>query len=138
VDLARTLTILEVGGDQRDDRDQAGAGEQRGDMRNSAGVLGAVLVGEAEIAAEALAQHIPIENQSAPAQLGQPALDRVSHRRLAGSGEACEPQGNPGACESQRIVAHGARPYSLFQSVTSVAPFRNIPATDGRPGPLRL
>src|SRR5437868_6587666 len=61
VRLARVRARLRVGRDDGDERDQAGVGEQSRDHGGAAHVAVAVLGGEAEVAADAVAQVVAVE-----------------------------------------------------------------------------
>ena len=72
-----------VGRDERADGDGAGVGEQPGDVRGAADVLGAVLGGEAEVAVDAVAQVVAVEAVGVDAVVDQARLELVGDRRLA-------------------------------------------------------
>ena len=62
------------------------------DFGDAADVLDAVGVGEAEIAVEAVAHVVAVEQVGVAAERVQLLLDQVRDRRLAGAGQAGEPQ----------------------------------------------
>src|SRR5437764_175859 len=76
---------------RRDDGDMAVAGEMRRYFREPADVLGAILWREAEIAVEAGAQRVAIEQDGRAATREQPALQCARNGRLAGARQAREP-----------------------------------------------
>ena len=62
------------------------------DLGDAADVLDAVGVGEAEVLVEAVADVVAVEQVGVPAQRVQALLDEVGDGRLAGAGQAGEPQ----------------------------------------------
>jgi hypothetical protein len=95
VRLAREPARLRVGRDDGDERDQPGIGEQACDLSGAPHVAVAVLGGEAEIAADAVAQVVPVEPVGGSARAHQVGLNRGRDGRLAGRREAREPHGRP-------------------------------------------
>jgi len=61
VDLARERAVRGVRADEAHDRDLARVGQERGDVGGAAHVLRAVLGLEAEVAAEAVAEVVPVQ-----------------------------------------------------------------------------
>lgn len=90
--LARAAAISRERGDQTHQRHATGVREQRSQLRNTPGILGAVLAVEAEIAANAVAEVVAIETVRPATGRDQPLLGRRCDRRLAGTGQAGEPQ----------------------------------------------
>ena len=72
--------------------DQAGIGHQLGDLGDAADVFDAVGVGEAEVAVQAVADIVAIEQIGVAAERVQLLFDEVGDRRFAGAGKAGEPQ----------------------------------------------
>jgi hypothetical protein len=66
VDRARGVAVGAVGGDERDERDDARLGEQRRGVRGAADVLRPVVRREAEVAVQAVAQVVAVEPQRRP------------------------------------------------------------------------
>ena len=84
-----------LGAERRDERaqhDQAGIDHQLGHLADAADVLDAVGVGEAEIAVEAVAHVVAVEQHGVDAARVQRLLDQIGDGRLAGAGQAGEPQ----------------------------------------------
>ena len=79
------------GRDRGDDGDVAVAGEMGGDFGQPADVLAAVRRGEAEIAVEAGAQRIAVEQHRRAAIAEQPAFQRARQRRFAGTRQSRQP-----------------------------------------------
>ena len=89
---ARHLALGAEGRDEGDEHDEAGIGHQAGDVGDTADVLDAVSVGEAEIAVEAVADVVAVEDEGVAAQLVEAFLQRVGDGGFAGAGEAGEPE----------------------------------------------
>ena len=69
-----------------------GVDHQLRDLGDAADVLDAVGVGEAEVAVEAVADVVAVEQVGVVPAAVQLALDQVGDRRLAGAGEAGQPE----------------------------------------------
>ena len=78
--------------DEAHQHDQAGIDHQPGDLGDAADVLDAVLVGEAQVLVEAVADVVAVEQEGVVAERVQPLLDQVGDRRLARARQAGEPQ----------------------------------------------
>ena len=73
-------------------RDDAGVGEQLGDLADAADVLLAVGGGEAEVLVQAVADVVAVEHVGELAALHQGVLEREGDGALAGAGQAGEPE----------------------------------------------
>src|SRR3954454_19852425 len=82
VDGPRGVAVRRIRADQRDDGDGAGVGEVAGHVRGPPDVLGAVLLGEAEVAVDAVAQVVAVEPVRIDPGLQECGLAPVGHRRL--------------------------------------------------------
>ena len=87
-----SLAVGGVGADQADERDRPRLGEQPGDVRGAADVLATRGLVEAEVAVEAVAQVVAVEQEGRLAGFDQALLDGGGDRRLAGARQAGEPQ----------------------------------------------
>ena len=74
--------------DEGDDDDQPGVGHQPRHFGDAADVLDAVLVGEAEVAVQAVADIVAVEDVGVAARGVQLLFEQVGDRRLAGAGQA--------------------------------------------------
>lgn len=90
-DAARGGAVLAGGRDGRNDRDMAVAGEMCRDLGEAADVLAAIGGREAEIAVEAGAQRVAVEQDRRAAIGEETPLQRPRQRRLAGGRQAGEP-----------------------------------------------
>ena len=90
--LARHAPLGAERRDERDQHDQPGIDEQLGRLADAADVLHPVGIGEAEIAVEAVADIVAVEQIGVPALREQRALDQIGDGRLARAGQAGEPQ----------------------------------------------
>ena len=79
------------GRDRGDDGDVSVARQMGGDFGQSANILGAMLRGEAEIAVEAGAQRIAVEQDRRAAIAEQPAFQRARQRRFSGTRQSRQP-----------------------------------------------
>ena len=87
--------MLPLGAERRDEateHDQPGVDHQPRDLGDAADVLDAVGVGEAEVLVQAVADVVAVEQVGVAAARVQPLLDQVGDRRLAGAGQAGEPE----------------------------------------------
>ena len=85
---------LALGPERRDERDQddeAGVDHQRRDLGHPTDVLDPVGVGEAEVVVEPVADVVAVEQEGVDAERVQAPLDQVGDGRLAGTGQAGEP-----------------------------------------------
>ena len=131
--LAGLLPRLLVGRDRRDDHGGAGAREARGDPADPLDVGVPVLLREAEALREVRADDVAVEvldDQAAPLELGP---DVVGDRRLAGPGEAREPQGEAAAGYSISCSSVYRRSSIPGECRTRACPSR----PSGRPAPPR-
>ena len=103
VQLARERAVVVRGGDERGDRDHARVGHQARHVRGAADVLGAVRRREREVAREAVAQVVAVEEVRRVAVLDEDALQLGRDRRLARGGQAREPDGR--AARAERVPA---------------------------------
>ncbi len=76
---------------KRDQHDQAGVDHQLGDLGDAADVLDPVVVGEAQVLVEAVADVVAVEQVGVAAVGVQPLLHQVGDGRLARAREAGEP-----------------------------------------------
>ena len=90
--LARHAPLGAERRDERHQHDQAGIDHQLRDLGDAADVLDPVGVGEAEVLVEAVADVVAVEQVGVAAERVQPLLDQVGDGRLAGAGQAGEPQ----------------------------------------------
>jgi hypothetical protein len=67
--LARHLALGAEGRDEGDEHDQAGIGHQLGDFGDAADVFHAIGIGEAEIAVEAVADIVAVEDEGVLARV---------------------------------------------------------------------
>ena len=77
-----------LGAERRDERaqhDQSGVRHQPGDLADAADILDPVFLGEAEIAVEAVADIVAIEQQRVCAARVQAGLDQIGDGRFAGT-----------------------------------------------------
>ena len=84
-----------LGAERRDERhqhDQAGVGHQLRHLGDATDVLDSIGVGEAEVAVQAVAHVVAVEQVGVSPERQQLLLDQVRDRRLAGAREAGEPQ----------------------------------------------
>ena len=81
-----------VGAHEAHQRDGPGLGEQPGDVRGAAHVLGAGVLVEAEVAVQPVTQVVAVEQEGRAAHLEQSLLDGRGDGRLAGAGQAREPE----------------------------------------------
>ena len=121
VQAPRAGAIGRHGGDERDDRHDARVGEQPREVGDAPDVLGAVGLGEAQVARQAVAQVVAVEEVGGPPVVDEPPLERDRDRRLARGREAGQPdRGAPlperrpplVAGQGRRVpgdVAHAAR-----------------------------
>ena len=90
--LARHPPLRAERRDEGDEHDQPGVDEELRRLGDAADVLDAVGVGEAEVAVEAVADVVAVEQVGVAAHQVELLLDEVGDGRLAGAGEAGEPQ----------------------------------------------
>ena len=93
--LARHVALRAEGRDERDEHDQAGVDEELRRLGDAADVLDAVGIGEAEVAVEAVADIVAVEEIGVAAEEVELLLDEIGDGRLAGAGEAGEPEDAP-------------------------------------------
>ena len=79
------------GGNERCQDDDAGIGEQAGSLSGPADVFAAVFRRKAEVGAQALAQAVAVQQHGLAACKEQALFDGLRQRRLAGAGQAGEP-----------------------------------------------
>ena len=89
--IAHHVALGAIGRDERAQHDEPALGHQLRDFAGAADVLDAVGFGEAEIAAQAMADIIAIEQHGVVPGRVQPLLDNIGDRRFAGAGQAREP-----------------------------------------------
>lgn len=80
---AHCVTVGRVRRDEGAQHDRALFEEQPGNLADTADVLLAVGRAEAEVAVQAVAQHVAIQQHRLTAVIEQAALDRTRDRRLA-------------------------------------------------------
>lgn len=107
VKLGRLCAIALVRAHEADDRDRARLGEQARNVSGTTNVLGARLLVEAKVAVEPVAQVVTVQQEGMTAFEHQPLLDRHRYGRLAGGGQAGQPDRRPG--RAQRLPALVAR-----------------------------
>ena len=90
--LARHSPLGPEGRDEGDDDDQPGIGHQLRHFGDAADVLDAVLVGEAEVAVEPVADIVAVEDVGVAARRVQLLFQQVGDGRLAGARQAGEPE----------------------------------------------
>jgi MFS family permease len=90
--VARHPPLGAEGRDEGDEHDQAGIGDQLRHLGDAADVLDAVGVGEAEVAVEAVADIVAVEDVGVAAHRVQLLLDEVGDGRLARARQAGEPE----------------------------------------------
>ena len=88
---AHHVALGAIGRDERAQHDQSALHHELGDLADAADVLDAVGFGEAEIAVQAVAHIVAVENHGVMAAGMQPLLDEVGDGRLAGAGKPGEP-----------------------------------------------
>jgi hypothetical protein len=81
--------------DEAHDHDQAGFHHQLRDFGNAADVLDPVLVGEAEIAAEAVADVVAVEHHGVVPRMMQRLLDEIRNGRFPEAETAAFPARTP-------------------------------------------
>src|SRR5690348_4755280 len=84
-----------LGPERRDEgrqHDETRVGHEPRDLADAADVLDAVGLSEAEIAVEAVAHVVTVEQESVPSARGELLFDEIGDGRLAGARETCEPQ----------------------------------------------
>ena len=81
-----------IGRDERGDADEAGIGEQRRHLADAADVLGPVVGRKAEVGVQAPAHVVAVQHVDVIALLEQALLHLHGQRRLAGPGQAGEPE----------------------------------------------
>ena len=89
------VAVLAVGADEAGQRDDAGVGEQLGDLADAADVFLAVGGGEAEVLVQPVADVVAVEHVGQPAALHQGVFQREGDGALARAGQAGEPEGGP-------------------------------------------
>ena len=82
---ADVVAVLAIGADEAGHGDDAGVGEQLGDLADAADVLFAVGGGEAEVLVQAVADVVAVENVGQVAALHQGVLQGEGESALAGS-----------------------------------------------------
>ena len=107
--VAAPVTCHPVRANERDHRDDAGVGEQRGDLADAAHVLVAVLGAEAEVVVQPVSQVVAVEQVRGTARRDQASLDLDRDRRLARPGQPGEPHHQAVSRRSPRHV-HRGRP----------------------------
>ena len=94
VQLTGTVTVLLVGRDERGDGDGVGVGEQLGDLANTANVLVAISLAEAQVLVQAEADVVTVQAVGVDTTVtDQLVLQFHSDGRLARGGEAGQPDG---------------------------------------------
>ena len=89
---AHHVALGAVGRDEGAEHDQPGFDHQLRDLADAADVLDPVGLGEAEIAVEPVADIVAVEQHGVVAARVQLLLDEVGDGRLAGAGQAGEPE----------------------------------------------
>ena len=105
VELARRVAVGGGGGDEGDDGDEPGVGQHARHARHAARVLVAVGGREAEVAAEAVADVLAVEQVGGPPARHQRALQLLGDRRLARGGQAGQPDGGAAQAEHRPALA---------------------------------
>src|SRR5262249_31329383 len=90
--VARQLALGAERRNERYEHDQASIRHQFGNLRDTANVLNAIGIGEAEISIEAMTHIVTIEQVGMTAERGKLALDEIGDSGLAGTRKASEPQ----------------------------------------------
>ena len=103
VQLARERAVVVRGGDERGDRDHPGVGHHPREVRDAADVLRAVRGREVEVAGDAVAQVVAVEEVRRVAVLDEDPLELGGDRRLARRRQAGEPDGR--AARAERVPA---------------------------------
>jgi len=89
---AHALPVGTEGGDEGCEDDDAGFHEQLGDFAHAADVFDAVFVGEAQVAAQAVAHVITVQYESAASHLVQFFFDRMGEGGFSSAGKPGEPE----------------------------------------------
>lgn len=93
VEVTGDLTVRPVGGDEAGDGDGAAVGKELGDLGDTADVLVAVLLAEAEVLVQAEAHIVAIQTVGRQAQVQQVLLEGGGDGGLSGGGQTGEPDG---------------------------------------------
>ena len=91
-----------VGGDEGGDGDDAGLGEQGGDLADAADVLVTIFGGEAEVLAQPVANVVAVEDEGGVALADEAALDGIGERGFTGAREAGQPDDGATVAEELR------------------------------------
>ena len=91
-EVAHHLALGAIGRDERAEHDEPAFGHQLRHFAGAANVLHPVGLGEAEIAAEPVADVVAVEQHRVVAGHVQPLLDDIGDRRLAGARQPGEPE----------------------------------------------
>ena len=106
VDVASQLTVAGVRGDEGDDGHDTGISEELGDLGHTADVLCAVLGGETNVAVEACADVVAVEDVAQLASVHEGTLEGVGDGTLATATEAGHPK--DAATLVDQLLAHFA------------------------------
>mmetsp|Transcript_3943 Transcript_3943/g.8698 ORF Transcript_3943/g.8698 Transcript_3943/m.8698 type:complete len:753 (+) Transcript_3943:855-3113(+) len=94
VTLAHGVAITAVGGDESHEGDDAGVGEEGGDLARAADGFGAIGLAEGEVAVDPGAEVVPVEAVDVlSVGLDETILERGGDGGLAGAGASCHPEG---------------------------------------------